>query len=108
MPRVLFVGISTGGSLIHRVFPAWMGELGKRASIVGVDLPHDGPEVRYRKLLAEIRHDEHVLGAVLTSHKVGLYRAARDLATAGDPYVDLLREINAIAKDGQALTVHAR
>jgi shikimate 5-dehydrogenase len=41
--RVMFVGLETGGSLIHRVFRAWMDVLGVEASLEGLDLPPGTP-----------------------------------------------------------------
>jgi shikimate 5-dehydrogenase len=106
--RVLFVGVATGGSAIHRVFPAWMAELGLEARIEGVDLATRAPDVTYRELLARIDEQDDVLGAVITSHKLGIHAAARDLMEPADLYVDLLREVNAISKRGGILTAHAR
>jgi shikimate dehydrogenase len=94
--RVLFVGISTAGSLIHHVFPVWMEALGIGAVVEGVDLPPDVPDAGYRSLVERIAADQDVVGAVITSHKLGVHGAARALLTAGDAYVDLLGEVNAI------------
>jgi shikimate 5-dehydrogenase len=107
-PRVLFVGISTGGSLVHRVFPRWAESLGIDAALEGVDLPAATPDRVYRALAERIRDDGDVLGAVITSHKLGMHRAARGLLDAADPYVDALGEINTIAVRGGAATAHAR
>jgi shikimate 5-dehydrogenase len=107
--RVLFVGISTGRSLIHRVFPAWMALLGVDAELEGIDLRADTADTDYRALVERLGADAQVRGAVITSHKLGVHRAARDLLAAGDPYVDLLHEVNVIVRrpDG-ALTAYAR
>jgi len=51
LKSVWFVGVSTTGSLIHRVFPEWMNELGVVARINGVDLPIDCSPSDYRSLL---------------------------------------------------------
>lgn len=106
--RLLFVGIDTGGSSIHRVFPAWMSELGVDAVVEGVDLPAGASATAYRALVNRIGEQDDVLGAVITSHKLGVHAAARDLLRAGDPYVDLLQEVNVIAKGGGGLSGHAR
>jgi shikimate 5-dehydrogenase len=104
--RVRFLGISTAGSAIHRVFPAWMDLLGLDVALEGVDLPADAAPEAYSRFVVELRDDPDVLGAVITSHKLGVYRAAHDLLTAADQHVELLREINAIAAGD--MTAHAR
>lgn len=106
MTRVRFLGRSTGGSLIHRVFPAWMALLRLDVTLEGVDLPADAGAAAYREFVEDVRDDPEVLGAVITSHKLGVHAAARHLLTPADPYVDRLREVNAIAADG--MTAHAR
>ena len=103
-PRVLFVGISTGGSLAHRAFPRWMELLGADAVLESADLAPGSGERAYRELVRRIRDDDGILGAVITSHKLAVHRAARDLLAPGDPYVDALGEVNAIA----GATAHAR
>lgn len=106
MTRVRFLGLSTGGSLIHRVFPAWIALLRLDVTLDGVDLPADASAAAYREFVEDVRDDPEVLGAVITSHKLGIHAAARDLLTPADPYVDRLGEVNAIAADG--MTAHAR
>lgn len=104
--RVRFLGIDTAGSAIQRVFPAWMDLVGLDVAIEGVDLPAGAAPDDYRRFVVELRDDPDVLGAVITSHKLGVYEAARDLLTPADWYVDLLREVNAIgARD---MTAYAR
>jgi shikimate dehydrogenase len=104
--RVRFLGRSTGGSLIHRVFPAWTALLRLDVTLEGVDLPADAGAAAYRQFVEDVRDDPEVLGAVITSHKLGVHAAARDLLTPADPYVDRLGEVNAIAAEG--MTAHAR
>lgn len=106
MTRVRFLGRSTGGSLVHRVFPAWMTLLGLDVTLEGVDLAADAGAATYRQFVEEVRDDPEVLGAVITSHKLAVHAAARDLLTPADPYVDCLGEVNAIAAEG--MTAYAR
>src|SRR5690242_2978931 len=106
MSRVRFLGRSTRGSLVHRVFPAWMAALGLDVTLEAVDLPAETPREDYRRFVDELHEDPELIGAVITSHKLGVHAAARDLLTPGDPYVDLLGEVNAIAAG--AMTAHAR
>jgi shikimate dehydrogenase len=104
--RVRFLGISTAGSAIHRVFPIWMDLLGLDVALEGVDLPAGTGPDRYRRFVAGLRDDPEVLGAVITSHKLAIYDAARDLLAPGDRCVDLLGEVNAIASAD--MSAHAR
>jgi shikimate 5-dehydrogenase len=96
-PRILFVGVATGGSLVHRVWPAWMRELGLGVTLEGVDLPPRAPAADYRALVQRIRDDPEILGAVITSHKLGVHAAAHDLLDAIDPHAELLGELNGLA-----------
>jgi shikimate 5-dehydrogenase len=107
--RVLFVGVSTGGSRIHGLFPTWMDVLGLDVELEGVDLPLGSPAASYRELVAAFPADDALRGAVITSHKLGFYAATRGLMRAADETADALEEFNSIARhaDG-SLTGHAR
>jgi shikimate dehydrogenase len=91
---LLFVGVATAGSQIHQRFPAWTSGTGLQ--ILGVDIPQDSPREAYRHVLAVIRAAPHVVGAVVTSHKVRLLEAASDLFADLDTTAVAAREVNAI------------
>ena len=95
-PLVLFVGTSTGGSLAHTVFDGWAAALGRPWTLRGVDLPPDTPPETYRRLLTAMRGNPRVRGAVITAHKLRLYRACATELTTRDRLVDLTREINTL------------
>ena len=40
-PLILFVGISTSGSVAHAVFDRWAAELGRPWTLRGIDVPAD-------------------------------------------------------------------
>jgi shikimate 5-dehydrogenase len=85
--------------MIMRVFPAWARflELGN-CRIVGIDLRlHDSPE-RYREVVAFIKEDPLSLGALVTTHKIDLLHAARDLFDELDDFGSLMGEVSAISK----------
>ena len=106
MPRKLvFVGVSTGGSSIMRIFPRWRRVLGlgDDVEITGRDLPPGAPREDYRRLALELRDDPDVAGALVTTHKLGLFRAARDLFAALDDYARLCGEVSCIARRDRAL-----
>lgn len=104
---VKFIGVSTGASRIHTVFPRWADILGVRAEVVGVDVPVETSAEAYREVLESLR-DRSVLGAVVTSHKVGLFHAAADVFDELDPLAVECREVNAVRNDAGRLTGYAR
>ena len=99
VPTFYFIGVTTGKSSINRVFPAWMKHLGvENCSLRGIDCKqHDDPAV-YRKVVDFIKHDEKSLGGLVTTHKIDLLKATRDLFDTLDHYADLMGEISCIAK----------
>jgi shikimate dehydrogenase len=52
-PLVVFVGVSTGGSLAHAVFDRWAAALDRPWRLRGLDLPVDTPPETYRRLFAD-------------------------------------------------------
>jgi shikimate dehydrogenase len=94
-----FIGVTTGSSSIRGLFPLWMKELGRE----GVDLPLNGEPALYREAVARIRHDPQSLGALVTSHKIGVFDAARDLFDYLDPCALRCREVSCISKNGALL-----
>jgi shikimate dehydrogenase len=98
-PLIVFVGVHTGGSLVHTVFDRWASLLDRPWTLRGVDLPADAPPQRYLRLLAAMRGNPAVHGAIVTAHKLRLYRAcAPDLARR-DRLVDLTHEVNTLTAD---------
>ncbi len=97
-PTMYFIGVSTGKSSIMDVFPAWADALGIDATISGIDLPLDAPAEAYREVVSFIKHDPLSLGALVTTHKLNIVTAARDLFDAFGDDAQLLGEISSIAK----------
>ena len=102
-PTMYFIGVSTTHSMIMRVFPAWARylELGN-CHLAGIDLKqHDAPE-RYREVVDFIKKDPQSLGALVTTHKIDLLHAARDIFDELDDFGSLMGEVSAISKrDGR-------
>ena len=90
---VLFLGISTAGSLAHRTFPGWSRLFCPGAVMRGTDLPADATPAEFRQLVTAMTANPRVLGAVVTSHKLRLFRACQDLLDYAEPLVALTREI---------------
>jgi shikimate 5-dehydrogenase len=108
MAEVWFVGVSTGGSLIHRAMPLWQASLPSECSIRGVDVDLDAPDDEYVELLDALRRDDAAAGAVVTAHKVRLFRAARAQFAFLDPIALACEEVNAIRRTGPGLRGYAR
>jgi shikimate dehydrogenase len=97
--RFVFVGVSTASSSIMRVFPRWRDVLGLPPDVEmhGLDLPPGAPAGDYRAAVTWMRDEPGVLGALVTTHKLDLARAARDLFDELDPWAERLREVSCIA-----------
>ena len=98
-PTFYFIGVTTGKSSIMKVFPLWMKELGTPEIVIeGIDHPmHDQPE-NYRRSVAQIKYDPLSLGALVTTHKINLLDAARDMFDYLDPNAQICGEISSISK----------
>ena len=98
-----FVGVSTGGSSIRRVFPEWADALGLPSrTLIGHDVALDAAPQVYRDLVATIRDDPGHAGALVTTHKVAVHRHAADLFDELDPLAETFGEVSCIAKrDGR-------
>lgn len=97
-----FIGVSTGSSAIQQIYPRWAAELGLDARLVGVDLPLDAPPADYRAAVEQIRDDPNGLGGLITTHKLNVLAATRDLFHELNDSARLLHEVSCISKrDGQ-------
>jgi shikimate 5-dehydrogenase len=108
-PTFYFIGVTTGSSSINKVFPLWMKELGRPEIVLeGVDCKiHDEPEV-YRQAVAQIKYDPNSLGALVTTHKIDLFNAAREMFDYFDPYSEITGELSSISKRDGKLEGHAK
>ena len=109
VPTFYFIGVTTGKSSIMKVFPLWMKVLGREDVVMeGIDCKiHDDPEV-YRQAVAQIKYDPNSLGALVTTHKIDLLAAARDMFEYLDPYALITDEISSISKLEGRLEGHAK
>ena len=109
VPTFYFIGVTTGSSSINKVFPLWMEVLGRKDVILeGMDHKlHDEPE-NYRRSVAQIKYDPLSLGALVTSHKMNLFSAARDMFDYFDPYAETTNEVSSISKRDGSLRGHAK
>jgi shikimate 5-dehydrogenase len=108
VPELVFIGVTTGSSLVHRTLPLWEPLLGSAFRLRGVDLPTDAGDDAYVDLLASLRTDTRLAGAVVTTHKVRLLAAARSCFAWLDPLAETCREVNAIRRTADGLAGWAR
>jgi shikimate 5-dehydrogenase len=94
---ILFVGISTGSSVAHAVFGGWASVLGQPWRLAGVDLRPGTSAGTYQRLVAAMHRNPCVRGAVVTAHKLRLYRACAADLDRCDRLAGLTREINTLA-----------
>jgi shikimate 5-dehydrogenase len=106
--RLLFIGVSTGGSSIMRLFPGWAALLGLNAGIEGCDLPVRASVAAVRAAVDQIARDPRARGALVTTHKVDVYSHAADLFAVLDDYARLCKEVSCISKRDGALVGHAK
>ncbi len=109
VPTFYFIGVTTTKSSIMKVFPLWMKVLGRPEIVIeGIDLKiHDIPDA-YRAATAQIKYDPFSLGSLVTTHKIDLLQAARDMFEYLDPYADICGEISSISKMDGRLEGHAK
>jgi shikimate 5-dehydrogenase len=108
-PTFYFIGVTTGKSSIMKVFPEWARILGLgNCPIKGIDCKqHDEKEV-YRRVVQFLKEDPLSLGGLVTTHKIDLFRACRDLFEKVDRYADILGEASSISKENGFLVAHAK
>jgi shikimate 5-dehydrogenase len=107
-PAFYFIGVTTGQSSIMKVFPKWAEALGLRAEIKGIDLPLHAPAEEYRAVAEFIKNDALSLGALVTTHKLDLFKSCRDIFDYIDPFAEKLEEVSCLSKKDGAFCAHAK
>jgi shikimate 5-dehydrogenase len=104
-----FIGVTTTQSSIMKVFPAWAEYLGLGDVVIkGIDFePHSDPAA-YREAVSFIKNDPLSRGALVTTHKLDLYDASKDLFEVIDPHATAMAETSCISKRGDKLICHAK
>jgi shikimate dehydrogenase len=108
VPTLYFVGVTTTQSSIMKVFPKWSNILDLGAEIVGYDAPIHAPADTYEAIVRHIKEDPLSMGALVTTHKIDLLDATRDLFDYLDPYAELCGEISCISKREGRLEGYAK
>jgi shikimate 5-dehydrogenase len=108
-PTLYFIGVTTTKSSIMKVFPAWAKHLGLDNAVVkGIDFPPHAPAQAYRDVVKFIKHDQLSVGALVTTHKIDLYKAAQDLFDVIDPHAKFMNETSCLSKRDGKLICHAK
>ncbi len=109
VPTMYFIGVTTTKSSIMSLFPKWSKVLGfSNAVLKGIDLEIHADPSEYRKVVEFIKNDELSLGALVTTHKIDLYEAAKDLFDEMDNYAKMFGELSCISKQQGKLYGHAK
>ena len=108
VPTFYFIGVTTGQSSIMRVFPKWAEALGLNAVMKGIDLPLHAPAEMYREVTEFLKNDPLSLGALVTTHKLDLFHACRDMFDYVDPFAQQLEEVSSLSKKDGKFCAHAK
>ena len=109
VPTCYFIGVTTKKSSIMKVFPLWVKELGRPEVVIeGIDLKIHDTRENYRQAVAQIKYDPLSLGALVTTHKIDLLDASRDMFEYLDPYAQICGEVSSISKLEGRLEGHAK
>jgi len=104
-----FIGVTTGGSSIMKVFPKWAEVLGlPTRKLIGLDIDMGAPREVYRDVVSSIKDDRDYWGALVTTHKIAVFDTASDLFDDLDDLARTFGEISSIAKRGNRLTGAAK
>lgn len=108
-PTMYFIGVSTGKSSIMKVFPHWAEFLGiPEARLKGIDFPLNADPAAYRAAVEFIKSDSLSQGALVTTHKLDLFSACRNLFDEIDPHAQRLNETSSLSKLEGKLLAHAK
>jgi shikimate dehydrogenase len=105
---LVFIGVDTRGSSIMRLFPRWADLLGLDARIEGWDIRLGAEAATYRDTVRRLAGDRGIAGALVTSHKLDVYRHAGSLFDELDRYARLCREVSCISRRDGRLLGHAK
>lgn len=92
-----------------RVFPEWAKflKLGDVA-IRGMDFPLQAAPESYRDAIAFIKDDPLSLGALVTTHKLDLFAACKDMFDIIGPHAQRMNEVSCLSKKGDLLVCDAK
>ncbi len=87
-----------------KVFPLWMKLLDRPEIVIeGKDVKIRDEVENYRLAVAQIKYDPLALGVLVTTHKIVLLTAARNMFDYLDPYAQICGEVSSISKANSRL-----
>ena len=108
-PTFYFIGVTTGQSSIMKIFPVWAEYLGLGdVEIKGIDFPPQDTAENYREAVDFLKNDPLSLGALVTTHKLDLFEACKDMFVVIDPHATLMAETRCISTRDGKLICHAK
>lgn len=108
-PTMYFIGVTTHESSIMRIFPLWAEYLGLGDVMIrGINFRLRDDPAQYRRAIELIKDDPMCRGALVTAHKLDIFRAGHDLFDELDDFATLMREISSISKRDERLVGHAK
>ncbi len=108
-PTMYFIGVTTGSSSIMKVFPEWAEALGLKNTVLkGIDIAIHADAQEYEDVVKFIKEDPLSMGALVTTHKIDIYNAAKQYFDYLDPYAVMFSELSSISKRGDKLCGHAK
>jgi shikimate 5-dehydrogenase len=108
-PTMYFIGVTTGSSSIMKIFPRWAEFLNLGdVRLQGIDCPLHAEPAVYRRIVEFIKGDKLSLGALVTTHKLDLFKACRDLFEVVEPAAEQFGEVSSISKHDGRLAAHAK
>ncbi|MEZ5301968.1 MAG: hypothetical protein R3F11_15175 [Verrucomicrobiales bacterium] len=103
-PTMYFLGVTTGRSSINRIFPPWAAALGLgEARLCGLDFAVRDDPARFRAAVEFIKAEPLARGALITTHKMDVFAACRDLIDEIDPLAESMAEVSSLYKRGGKL-----
>jgi shikimate 5-dehydrogenase len=91
-----FIGVSTANSSIMKIFPSWSKTLGLDAVINGIDIPIDASKNEYVSAITQMVKDPDCHGALVTTHKLALYKNAKSLFAEFDDFANVCGEVSCV------------
>lgn len=108
-PTLYFIGVTTAASSIMKVYPKWAEALGLKDTVIkGIDLPLHAPAEEYRKVVDFLKNDPLSMGALVTTHKIDLFNACKDMFDYIDPFAEELSEVSCLSKRSGKFRAHAK
>ncbi len=103
-----FIGVTTSESSIMDVFPRWVEVMDLDGKLVGIDIDIHAEQEEYRETVKFIKNNKYARGALVTTHKIDIYNAAKDLFDYFDFHSAIQEEMSCISKIDGKLVAYAK